>query len=201
MAAPLVVIDTGCANIASVCFALERLGARPEVTGSPCAVAEAERAVFPGVGAAGFAMERLKRAGLTAPLKARTGPTLGVCLGMQLMYEGTDEDGGVEGLGLFAGQVRRFAPHPDRPVPHMGWNTLEPRAGAALLGGVQPGDYAYFVHSYAAPVNEDAAASCDYGQPFAAAAERGRFFGCQFHPERSAATGAAILKAFLETPL
>jgi imidazole glycerol-phosphate synthase subunit HisH len=194
------VLDLGVGNTASMLFALERLGERPRLTADPEALAEADRIVFPGVGSAGFAADRLAALGLRETLRAFPRPLLGVCLGMQMLYEHSEE-GAAEGLGLIPGDVRRLTSAPDRPVPHMGWNRLKAeRAEDPLLDGVGSDSFVYFVHGYAAPVGEETVSSAEYGEPFSAVVRRGNVAGCQFHPERSGATGARILKNFLDLP-
>lgn len=196
----LVVLDIGVGNTASMVWALERLGARPRLSADPRRVAEAERLVFPGVGAAGFAAERLASLGLDRALRAFDRPLLGVCLGMQLLFETSDE-GGARGLGRLPGRVTRLRPAPNLPVPHMGWNRLAPeRADDPLLAGVPDGAHAYFIHGFAAPVGRSTVATADYGGRFSAAVRDGNLCGCQFHPERSGAVGARILRNFLELP-
>lgn len=197
------VIDSGGANIASVRHALARLGHEGEVTTDPSVIQAAERVLLPGVGAAADAMARLQAAGLVPLIRSLKQPVLGICLGMQLLFEGSDEDGGVECLGILPGQARRFAVAPGRPVPHMGWNRVR-AAGAAsdghpLFDGIPDGSHFYFVHSFAVPVGPETLGACDYGVPFTAVAGRANVFGTQFHPERSGAWGARLLHNFLET--
>ena len=194
------VLDLGVGNTASMLFALERLGERPRLTADPAALAEADRIVFPGVGSARFAADRLAALGLADTLRDFPRPLMGVCLGMQMLYE-RSEEGDAEGLALIPGEVRRLTPAPDRPVPHMGWNRLRAeRADDPLLEGVGPDSFVYFVHGYAAPVGEETVSSADYGEPFSAVVRRENVAGCQFHPERSGAAGARILKNFLDLP-
>lgn len=196
----LVILDIGVGNTASMTWALERLGARPVLSADPQRVAEAERLVFPGVGAAGFASDRLEALGLLDILKAFDRPLLGVCLGMQLLFE-SSEEGEAPGLARLAGEVRRMQATAERPVPHMGWNQLEIRAvEEPLLDGVQDGDHAYFVHGFAAPPGPATVATADYGGPFSAVVRQGSLCGCQFHPERSGPVGARILQNFLDLP-
>ena len=191
------VVDAGGANLGSVCYALERLGVRPRVVDDAAGLAGADRVILPGVGAAPEAMRRLRAQGLVEPLRQLGTPLLGICLGMQLLYERSAE-GEVECLGLLPGVVRHLTPALGIRVPHMGWNQLRPLRRSPLLGGVGEGDSAYFVHSYAAPVTADTVAACDHGGLFTAVVQRGRHCGAQFHPERSAGTGARILRNFLE---
>lgn len=190
------VVDSGGANIGSVCYALERLGVRANLTGDAAEIHAADRVILPGVGAAAAAMARIRELGLVEPLRALQRPLLGICLGMQLLFE-RSEEGEVECLGLLPGSVRRMPPAPGVRIPHMGWNALERRRDSALLDGIVDSDCAYFVHSYAAPVTDDCVAATTHGQPFAAMVERGNVAGAQFHPERSASVGARILANFL----
>jgi glutamine amidotransferase len=191
-----VIVDSGGANLASLEYALKRLGARAQVSADARTIAAAARVVLPGVGAAPAAMQRLQAAALTAVLRALTQPVLGICLGMQLLFEHSEE-GDTRCLGVLPHSVRRLTAAPGRPVPHMGWNALRPLRADPLLEGVAAGEYAYFVHSYAAPVTRATLASADYGAALAAVVRRGNFWGTQFHPERSGATGARVLANFL----
>ncbi|MEI2429298.1 imidazole glycerol phosphate synthase subunit HisH [Lysobacter yananisis] len=193
------VVDSGGGNIGSVRYALERLGARSVLTADPATIASADRVILPGVGAAAPAMARLRELDLVATIRRLQQPLLGICLGMQLLYE-SSEEGEVECLGLLPGRITKLPPGPGVRVPHMGWNLLqkhESNAGARLLAGIGERDQAYFVHSYAAPVTADTLASASYGRRFTAVAGRGRCFGAQFHPERSAAVGSRLLANFL----
>jgi len=191
------IIDSGGANIASLVFALRRLGCEAVLTRDPAAILAASRVILPGVGAAADAMARLEERGLAAIVPGLGQPVLGICLGMQLLFDASEE-GPTRCLGILRGTASRFAPAPGRAVPHMGWNQLDLLRDSPLLHRVQSGDYAYFVHSYAVPPGQDTVASCDYGGPFTAAVSRGNFHGTQFHPERSGSTGARILRNFLE---
>jgi glutamine amidotransferase len=193
------VVNLGVGNTASMMFALERLGADAVLTREPRVIAEAERVVLPGVGAAGYAMGRLDALGLTPVLKAFERPLLGVCLGQQLLYEASDE-GDAVGLGRIPGRVTRLAPAPDRPAPHMGWNRLSLVRSDPLLEGVDDGAYVYFVHGYVCPVGAPTVASTAYGEAFSSVVRQGQAWGCQFHPERSSRTGARILRNFLALP-
>lgn len=190
------VIDSGGANIGSVLYALQRLGARAELTADARAIRAATRVILPGVGAAAPAMARLRELDLIDTIRGLRQPLLGICLGMQLLFEGSDE-GDIECLALLRGRVRKLPESAGVRVPHMGWNTLLPQGAPQLLRDVPAGARAYFVHSYAAPVTVDCIARCEHGEPFAAMAERGNVAGAQFHPERSAAVGARILANFL----
>ncbi len=191
-----VIIDSGGANLASLQFALERLGTRAVVTSDARVIAAAPRVLLPGVGSAADAMQRLRRSGLAELLPTLRQPVLGICLGMQLLFERSAE-GPTECLGILPGAVRHLEAAPGRPVPHMGWNQLtEPRADP-LLEGIEPGEYFYFVHGYAVPTSAVTLAGVHYGEPVSAVVRRGNFWGTQFHPERSASGGARLLGNFL----
>ena len=197
-----VIIDSGGANIASLVFALERLGAPARLARTPQDLDGAARAILPGVGAAADAMARLGASGLDDAIRAFARPLLGICLGMQLLFERSDE-GDTRCLGLIPGEVTRLAPAPGRPVPHMGWNTLQVLRPDPLLAGLGADDWFYFVHGFHVAARDgDAAllARTDYGVPVAAAVRRGDFMGVQFHPERSGAAGARLLARFLALP-
>lgn len=193
------VIKVGVGNTASVLFALERLGARGVLTDDPGRIAEAERVILPGVGAAAHAMQNLRAKGLDAALRAFPRPLLGICLGQQLLYERSAE-GDAECLGLIPGEVEPIAARPDLPVPHMGWTPMQITQEHPLLEGVASGAYFYFVHSFACPLNAQTIATAEYGRPFAAVSAQRNVLGCQFHPERSGAIGARVLQNFLSLP-
>ncbi len=197
----LVVIDSGGANLASLLHALRRLDVQAEVSRDPQRIASASHVLLPGVGAAPDAMQRLQEAGVDVLLPKLTQPVLGICLGMQLLFEASEEatpgTRETQCLGVVPGRVSRMAASPERPVPHMGWNQLEPLHEDPLFAGIERGDYVYFVHSYAAAVSADTLAAADYGGRFTAAVRRGNFRGVQFHPERSAAVGARLLANFV----
>ena len=194
------VIDYKAGNLTSVLKTLRHLGAEPIVTDCDLALVEsAERIVLPGVGHFA-ATERLDSTGLTIAIRtaiARSVPFLGICVGMQWLYAGSSEAPEQPGLGHFAESCARFSESTEK-VPHVGWNSLEIRAGSRLLAGVEPGEHVYFTHSYKAPVTNDTAAVTHYIEPFAAAVERGNVMGVQFHPEKSSATGLKILDNFLK---
>jgi glutamine amidotransferase len=192
----IVIVASGGANIASLQFALERLGAPSEVSADAGRIRAATHVILPGVGAAADAMTRLRSSGLDALIPTLTQPVLGICLGMQLLH-GASAEGGTRCLGIIPGAASRFEEAPGRPVPHMGWNTLTVERDCPLLAGIGASDYAYFVHSYALPVNEATVASCRYGSNFSACVAWRNFFGAQFHPERSAVLGARLLGNFL----
>lgn len=192
------VIDYKAGNLTSVLKALHHLGAETEVTDDPSLVEVAECLVLPGVGHFA-ATERLDTTGITTAVRnaiARRVPFLGICVGMQWLYAGSSEAPDQPGLGHFAEPCVRF-PEGHEKVPHVGWNSIEPRPESRLLAGVKTGDYVYFTHSYKAPVTTDTAAIAHYIEPFAAAVERGNVMGVQFHPEKSDDTGLNILRNFL----
>ncbi len=193
----VVVVDAGGANLGSVCYALERLGVQPQVVRDATGLDGAERVILPGVGAAPEGMRRLREQGLVEPLRRLQVPLMGICLGMQLLYERSDE-GDVECLGLLPGVVRHLPSVPGIRVPHMGWNVLRPLRASPLLEGLDGSASAYFVHSYAAPITPATVAATDHGGLFTAVVHDGLRCGAQFHPERSAGTGARILHNFLE---
>ncbi len=194
---PVALVDAGGANIASLKFALARLGRESLFTRDETIIRGATHVIIPGVGAAADAMARLEATGLDRLIPTLRQPVLGICLGMQLLFEGSDEDH-ARCLGLLSGQARRFIPAPGRPVPQMGWNALHPREPHPLLAGVGDQAYVYFVHSYALPVCAHTLACADYGGEFAALVARENFHGAQFHPERSGPVGERILKNFLD---
>ena len=192
----VVIVASGGANIASLQFALERLGSPSEVSADAERIRAASHVILPGVGAAADAMARLRGHRLESLIPTLTQPVLGICLGMQLLHEASAE-GTTRCLGIIPGAALRFVEAPGRPVPHMGWNTLDVERSCPLLAGLTGADYAYFVHSYALPVNQATVASCRYGSRFSACVAWRNFFGAQFHPERSAQVGARLLKNFL----
>ena len=193
----LAIVDSGGANIASVRFALERLGVRSELTADPAVIRSADRVILPGVGAANEGMRKLHERGLVECVRGLTQPVLGVCLGMQLLFE-SSEEGPTETLGLIPGIVALLPGSPGIQIPHMGWNTVLSGKRDGLLNGIPTDARFYFVHSYAGPVNAFTIASCDHGAPFAAIVQRANFSGVQFHPERSGEAGARLLKNFVE---
>jgi imidazole glycerol-phosphate synthase subunit HisH len=191
-----VIIDSGGANLASLQFAFERLGARTQVTTDVAAIRCAPRVILPGVGAAANAMQRLHQSGVAGLLPTLKQPVLGICLGMQLLFQHSAE-GATDCLGVIPETVQRLRPAPGLPVPHMGWNQLAALREDPLLAGIRAGDYVYFVHSYAATVSPFTLATMDYGMAVSAVVRQGNFWGTQFHPERSAGTGARVLANFL----
>lgn len=193
----VVLVDSGGANLGSVRYALRRLGVEAELTGDADAIRAADRVVLPGVGTAAMVMARLRELGLIEVLRALRTPLLGVCVGMQVLFEHSEEDD-TPCLGLLEGQVTKLPVDAGVRVPHMGWNRLQPLRASRLTQGITENDFAYFVHSYAAPVGEDCLMACEHGRRFAAMVARGNVAGAQFHPERSAATGRLLLQNFIE---
>jgi imidazole glycerol-phosphate synthase subunit HisH len=192
-------IIIGCcgANLASLTFAFARLGIDAPVSEDPDRVRRASHVVLPGVGAARDAMTRLAKAGFAELVPTLTQPVLGICLGMQVLFAASEEEE-TPCLGVVPARVRRLPDRADLPIPQMGWNDLQSTAESPLLAGIPAGGYAYFVHSYAAPVGLYTRATADYGGAFSAVIEQDNFFGTQFHPERSAAVGARILSNFVK---
>jgi len=190
-------------NLRSVAKACEGLGAEVTVSGDPGRIELAEKLILPGVGAFGHAVAELQSRGLIAPLKAFVAaqkPFLGICLGLQLLFDSSEEAPGISGLGILPGKIARFPGLPGLKIPHMGWNQLSIiRKECPLFKNVPDLSYAYFVHSYFAAAAEcTIAAECTYGVRFTAAAWQNHIFGVQFHPEKSQATGLKILKNFID---
>ena len=198
----IAVVDYGMGNLRSVAKALEKVGAGVEVTSDPDVVAEASGVVLPGVGAFGRCMENLRAAGLERAVRdaADSGrPFLGICVGMQILFEESEEFGAVAGLGILPGRVRRFEPGRERlKIPHMGWNTVEFRRRPEILTGIGDGSYVYFVHSYYVDTDEDdiVATTTPYGHEFVSGVVRGNLFATQFHPEKSQTVGLRLLENF-----
>ena len=197
----ITIIDYGMGNLRSVQKALEAVGQLATITCDPDAVRSAEKVILPGVGAFADAIAELKRTGLGEAFveAVRAGkPCLGVCLGLQLLFEESEEDGRHAGLGLLPGQIVRFHSAPGLKVPHMGWNTLDVRRSTPLLAGIGPNPSVYFVHSYhAVPTQRsDVVAESDYPTPFAAIVGRDNLIACQFHPEKSQAVGLKMYANF-----
>jgi len=192
----IVIVASGGAHIASLQFALQRLEVDSVVSADAAEIRAASHVMLPGVGAAADAMSRLRQSRLDTLIPTLEQPVLGICLGMQLLYEASEE-GDARCLGIIPGRAARLIEAPDRPVPHIGWNTLEIRRPCPLLAGLADGDHAYFVHSYALTLSAATVASTGYGGSFSACVQWRNFYGAQFHPERSAAVGARLLKNFL----
>lgn len=189
------IIDYNAGNTKSVQFALERLGVEPILTRDPAILEYVDKVIFPGVGAAGSTMAYLKKMGLDVIIKNLKQPVLGICLGMQLLCE-FSEEGNVEGLGIFPQKVKQFIAAEGLKVPHMGWNTLSCE-GVPLMKGIEERSYVYFVHSYYVEISPYTVASCTYGNSFSAALQKDNFYATQFHPEKSGSIGAQILKNFI----
>lgn len=195
-ASDVVIIPSGGANIASLQYALLRLGIRSAVSANARKIRGASHVILPGVGAAADAMSRLRKKNLDTLIPSLEQPVLGICLGMQLLFE-SSEEGEACCLGVIHGRAMRFASAADLPVPHMGWNTLNIEHECALLQGIRQDDYVYFVHSYALSLSSATIASSLYGHPFSACVQWRNFCGVQFHPERSSRVGARLLQNFL----
>jgi glutamine amidotransferase len=195
--APVAIIDSGGANIASLRAALARLGADSQVTSDPDVIRSAARVLLPGVGSAHNAMARLRGTGLDRLIPTLKQPLLGICLGMQILFD-MSEEGPANGLSVIPGRVEKLQFAPGLPVPHMGWNQLQEMKADPLLDGVSSLDYVYFVHGYAVPTGTWTVATTEYGGSFTAVARRDNFCGTQFHPERSGVVGARILANFLK---
>jgi glutamine amidotransferase len=195
----IAIIDSGGANIASVRFALERLGAVSVLTKDVKIIQSADKVLLPGVGVAPIAMQSLTEYGLIDCIRGLTQPVMGICLGMQLLFAVSPE-GNTPLLGIFDADCETFTPAQGRSVPHMGWNRLSKQQDHPLLAGVDEGAYVYFVHSYFAPVTAQTIAKTSHGDDFTAIIVENNFMGCQFHPEKSGLVGAQILRNFLELP-
>lgn len=193
----ITIVESGGANIASVRFAFERLGLESEWTSDPDRIAKASHVLLPGVGAAAEAMRQMKARGLIECLKSLTCPVLGICLGMQLLFDHSEE-GNIDLLGLVPGNITRFKETKDYPVPHMGWNNIQlVNRAHPLLCDIADNSYVYFVHSYNASQSEYTIASCDYARKtFSAVVAKDNVMGCQFHPERSSRAGSQIFTNF-----
>lgn len=200
----IAVIDSGVANLTSVVSALNRLDCSVSVTTERSVIKNARRVILPGVGTAAAAMAQLQTNGLDDLVRELQQPVLGICLGMQLLFEESEEGGNAENpntkcLGLLEGTISKLTASTDTPIPHMGWNQVDfEQADCSLLKNISNGAYFYFVHSFAAQNSTTTVASCDYGQRFTAICNKNNFWGCQFHPERSGACGTRILLNFIE---
>ena len=199
----IALIDYDAGNIKSVEKALLLLEQEVEVTGDPERILKAEKVILPGVGAFGDAMENLKRAGLDEVIRrvaAKGTPFLGICLGLQLLFERSDEAPGAEGLGLLEGEILKIPDQEGLKIPHMGWNSLHLEHGGRLFRGIEEQSYVYFVHSYYLKAKDESIvkASTEYSTHIHASVEKDNIFGCQFHPEKSSEVGLRILKNFVE---
>ena len=199
----IAIIDYDAGNLKSVEKALTALGEMPVVSRDKEVLLSADKVILPGVGAFGDAMEKLHQYGLVDVIHqvvSKGTPFLGICLGLQLFFDSSEECEGVKGLSLLPGRIVRFPDMQGLKVPHMGWNRLEIKPGARIFKGIDSGAYLYFVHSYylEADREDHVAASAEYGVRFGASVERGNLFACQFHPEKSSDTGLKIIKNFIE---
>jgi imidazole glycerol-phosphate synthase subunit HisH len=195
----VVVFDYGAGNLRSVLNTLGAIGAQYELVDDAAGLESAEKIILPGVGHFGQMVRTLDAMRVRKPLLTRIAagvPFLGICLGLQALFEESEEAPELKGLGLFAGKVKRF-PN-DARVPHMGWNELEVKAGSKLLGNLPERPYLYFAHSYYVPAHQHAAATCIYSEPFTAVLEYENVYGVQFHPEKSGALGLQIVKNFVD---
>ena len=200
MSCPVAIIDSGGANIASLLFALQRLGYDANLTVDAALIENADRVILPGVGAAADAMQRLQDAGLVDVIRGLQQPVLGICLGMQLLADASEEED-VECLGIIPGVVRRLHAAEGLPVPNMGWCPVTRTSATSILQRIADGSYFYFVHSYALPPSEFTLATANHTEAFSAIVARNNFVAAQFHPERSSADGARLLQNFLEKSL
>lgn len=193
------IIDSGGANLASLEFALKRLGASPAVTADPTSLRRASHVILPGVGAAADAMQRLAAAGLVDIVRSLTQPVLGICLGLQLLAERSAEND-AQCIGVVQGRSELLPASVAHPVPNMGWCQIENSANHPLLEGIRDGDWFYFVHSFALAPTDYSIATARHAEPFTAILAQGNFMATQFHPERSSQAGARLLKNFLAIP-
>lgn len=196
MSNSVAIIDSGGANIASLEYALQRLGVSAVLTTDAGRIRAARRVILPGVGAAADAMQRLRSLDLVDVIRGLTQPVLGICLGMQLLADASEEDD-VECLGIIPGVAGKLESAPGFPVPNMGWCPIRLSATSDLLNAIEDRSYYYFVHSFALPVNEHTIATADHTRTFAAVAGRDNFVATQFHPERSSVAGAILLQNFV----
>ncbi|OEE67933.1 imidazole glycerol phosphate synthase, glutamine amidotransferase subunit [Enterovibrio norvegicus FF-33] len=196
--ANIVIIDTGCANVSSVRFAIERLGYDVTISRDPAVVLAADKLFLPGVGTATEAMKNLEERDLISLVRDVKQPLLGICLGMQLLGKSSQEGkAAVNCLGHVDADTTLMETG-NLPLPHMGWNTVTPVNNHPLFKDIPENSYFYFVHSYAMPVGDYTIGQCDYDKPFSAAVQNGNYYGVQFHPERSSKVGAQLIKNFLE---
>ena len=199
----IAIIDYDAGNIKSVEKALLSMGEEPVLTRNPEEILQADHIILPGVGAFGSAMENLNKYKLTEVIREaakKNIPILGICLGLQLLFERSEESPGVSGLGILEGSITRFSPEDGMKIPHMGWNSLKVASNSRLLKNLGDEPYVYFVHSYYLQAKDPSivAATAQYGVTIHAAVEKDNIFACQFHPEKSSKTGLTILRNFLE---
>lgn len=199
----IAIIDYDAGNLRSVEKAIISLGHQAVITRDRDVILSADKVILPGVGAFGDAMAKLNQYGLIEVICQAVGkemPFLGICLGLQLMFESSEESEGVPGLGLLKGKILKIPDGPGLKIPHMGWNSLDVRTDSRLFAGIAAGEYVYFVHSYYLKAEDEnvVAASAEYGVHIHAAIEKGNLYACQFHPEKSGDTGLKILKNFLD---
>lgn len=192
----ITIINTRCANLSSVKFAFDRLGYHAQITDNIKQIRSADKLILPGVGTAKAAMQNLTELGLIDTIQNLTQPVLGICLGMQLMTD-YSEEGNVDLLKLMSGQTEKLSDC-QLPLPHMGWNKVHYQADHPLFADISQDSHFYFVHSYGVLPNTHTVATCDYGVPFSAVIAHKNFYGVQFHPERSGKVGAQLLRNFVE---
>ena len=193
----IAIISAYGANYASIQYALKRINVEAILTTDPNIILSADKVILPGVSNAGHAMQKLQQAGLIDTIKQLTQPFLGICLGMQLLYDETEE-GDVKGLSLFKGMVQKIKPQPGITIPHMGWNEINIlQPSSALLKDIKNQSHCYFVHSFAAPITDETTATSTHGDSFAATVENNNFFATQFHPEKSSLIGQQLLTNFV----
>ena len=201
----IAIIDYDAGNLKSVEKALQHLGQDCKITRNAKEILEADKVILPGVGAFADAMEKLQKYDLIDVIHQvvdKKTPFLGICLGLQLMFESSEESPGVEGLGLLPGKILKIPETPGMKVPHMGWNSLKIDPNSRLFKGIPDGNYVYFVHSYYLKAGSEdiVAATTEYGTHIHAAVEKGNLYACQFHPEKSSQTGLKILENFISLP-
>ncbi|MCW5519490.1 imidazole glycerol phosphate synthase subunit HisH [Aureitalea sp. L0-47] len=189
----LVQIDYGAGNVKNIQFAFERFGISPVLSSDPEEIRSADKVIFPGVGEASSAMEKLRKTGLDKVIPTLTQPVLGICLGMQLLCE-TSEENNTQGLGIISEEVKRFSNAVK--VPQIGWNRIHD-LNSHLFDGIDENEFMYLVHSYYVPLCDETIAVCDYEIPYSAALRKNNFYGVQFHPEKSSIAGEQLLKNFL----
>jgi len=193
----IVIVDSGGANLISIMSAIARLGKHVMVSSAMQDIEQASHIILPGVGSAEIVMNRLHTLGLVDILKVTTKPVLGICVGMQVLFE-FSEEGKTPCLSILNGTVKKLPLIANLCLPHMGWNTINISAPSVLMQGISQNAYVYYVHNFAAPISSNTIAETDYGSSFSAAVQHRNFMGVQFHPERSGAIGSQLLKNFLE---